>query len=77
MKYVHNQTMQNIVKYLRGVWYGNSGTFGVTNVNNKRSVDCCKLWARCLTIAGTKFVPLCKGTSVDIGNLEVDDLFRY
>ena len=69
--------MQNVVKYLREAWYGNAGTFGVTGVKNKRPVDCRKLWARCLTIAGTKFVPLCEGISGDIGNLKVDDSFRY
>ena len=50
MNYVHGQTMQNVVKYLREVWFGNADTFSVNNVKNKRPVDCRKLWARYLTI---------------------------
>ena len=69
--------MQNVVKYLCEVWHGNDDMFGITATKNKCSFDCCKLWARCLTITGTKFVPLCEGISGEIGKLEVDDLFRY
>ena len=77
MNYVHNQTMQNVMKYLCEVWYGNDGTFDVNDVTNKHLVDCRKLWARCLTINGTKFVPLYEGISSEVRNLEVDDSFRY
>ena len=77
MDYVHDQTMQSVVKYLREAWYGNTSTFDVNNVKHKRPFDCRRLWARYLTITGTKFVPLCEGISGEIGNLEVDDLFRY
>ena len=73
MSYVHDQTMQNDVKYLREAWYGNAITFDVNDVKNKQPVDSRKLWARCLAIAGTKFVPLCEGISGEVGNLEVDD----
>ena len=74
MNYVHDQTMKNVVKYLREIWYGNAGTFGITNVKNKLPVGCRKLWARCLTIAGTKFVPLYEEISDEVGNLEVHNL---
>ena len=78
MNYVHDQTIQNVVKHLREAWYGNAGTFGVNGIKNKRPVDCRKLWARCLTIAGIKSVVLlCEGVSGEVGNLEVDDSFRY
>ena len=77
MNYVHDQTMQKIVKYLREIWYGNAGTFVVTDIKNKQLVDCRKLWVRCLTIARTKFVPLCEGISGEVVILEVDDSFRY
>ena len=77
MSYVHEQIMQNIVTYLREAWYGNARTFGVTGNKNKCPVYCRKLWARCLTITGTKYVPLCEGVSGSIGNLEVNDFFRY
>ena len=77
MNYVHDQTMQNVVKYLREAWYGSTGTFDVNNVTNKCPVDCRNLWAQCLTIAGTKFVPLCEGIYGEVGNLEVNDSFRY
>ena len=73
MNYVHDQTMQNVVKYLCETWYGNAGTFDVNDVKNKCPVDCHKLWARYLTIAGTKFVLLCEEISGEVGNLEVDD----
>ena len=45
---------------------------GVTDVTNKRPVDCCKLWACYLTIS-TNYVPLCDGISGEIGKLEVGD----
>ena len=69
--------MQNVVKCICEAWYGNAGTFDVNDVKNKCPVDCCKLWARCLTIAGTKLVPLCEGISGEVGNLKVNDSFRY
>ena len=69
--------MQNVVKYLREAWYGNTGKFGVTDVKNKRPVDCHKLRGRFLAIAGTKLIPFCEVISGEVGNLEVDDLFRY
>ena len=77
MNYVHEETMQNVVKYLRESWHGNASTFGVTDVKNKRPVDCSKLWARIWSIAGTNCVPLCEGISGEIGKLEVYDSFRY
>ena len=77
MNYVHDQTMQSVVKCLRKAWYGNASTFDVNNVKNKLPVDCHKLWARCLTIARTKFVPLCEGISGEAGNPEVNDIFGY
>ena len=77
MNYVHDQTMKNVVKYFREAWYGNTGMFDVTDDKHKHPVDCHKLWARCLTIAGTKCVPLCEGISGDIRNIEVNDSFIY
>ena len=38
----------------------------------KKPVDCHKLWATCLGIAGTKFVSLSEGISGEIGSLVVD-----
>ena len=42
------------------------------HILRKKAVDCRKLWSKCLTIAGTKFVPLCNGISGQIGSLVVD-----
>ena len=47
------------------------------DVKNKRPVDCRKLWGRCLAIAGKIFVPLCEGIYGEVGNLKVNDSFRY
>ena len=56
---------------------GVAGAFGVTDDKHKDPVDYRKIWARPLNIAGTKFVPLYERISGDIGNLKVNDSFRY
>ena len=77
MHYQHDQTMRNVVLYLREGWYGNGDTYALDSDKHKRPVNCAKLWAKCLGIAGTKFVQLCEGISGAIGSLEVDPDFRY
>ena len=77
MHYQHDQTMQNVVTYFREGWYGNWDTNALDSNQRKRLVNCCTLWAKCLSIVGTKFVQLCEGISGVIGNLEVDPKFTY
>ena len=77
MHYQHDQTMQSVVKYLGEGWHGNGDTYALDIDQRKRPINCGKLWAKCLSIAGTKFVRLCDGISGVIGNLEVDPKFRY
>ena len=40
MNYVHDQTIQNVMKYLHEAWYSNAGTFDVNDVKNKCPIDC-------------------------------------
>ena len=76
-KFETNQTMRNVVKYLREGWYGNGDAYAPDHPYHKSPVDCRKLWATCKKIAWTKFVPLCDGISGIIGDLKIDDTFKY
>ena len=67
--------MKDIVNHLREGWYGNGDIYCNSHPCTKYPVDCWKLWATCLAIAGTKFVPLCDGISGEIRSVIVDETF--
>ena len=58
---------------LQRACYGTRKTYLEGDIRHKGEIDCSKLWSKSLGFATTKFVPICRGVSGTIGELQVDE----
>ena len=69
--------MKKVVQYLWEGWYGNGDTYPVGHPLCKLPVNCKKMWATCLKIAGMTFVSIFEGIEGQIRLLVVDDTVKH
>ena len=65
--------MSETIRLLCEGWYGTGNTYPEGDIRHKGEIDCFKLWNKSLGFATTKFVPICRGVSGTIGELQVDE----